>query len=189
LGEFRGNDKLLIISQSGIIKTVTPEVTLHFDDDMIVLEKWLPNKPISAIYFDGEKERYYIKRFLIENAGKEEHFISEHPKSQLEIVAVDYRPVVEIVFGKQRGKDQKLNQEIDIEDFIAIKGIKALGNQLTSDKIKQINLLDPLPYEVEEITQAEDIEVVGEKQVNSTVDNIDLDNDDLGVDGEQTELF
>jgi len=188
LGEFKGDDKLLIISQNGTLKTVTPEVTLHFDDEMIVLEKWIPNKPISAIYFDGEKERYYVKRFLIEQEGKEEHFISEHPKTQLEIVAVDYRPMVDIVFGKQRGKDQKPNQEVNIEDFIAVKGIKALGNQLTSDKIKQINLLDPLPFEVVETGNVKDIEVVGEKQVDS-LGGIDLDNDDLGADGEQTELF
>ena len=188
LGEFKGEDKLLIISQNGVLKTVTPEVTLHFDDEMIVLEKWIPNKPISAIYFDGEKERYYIKRFLIEHEGKEEHFISEHPKTQLEIVAVDFRPMVEIVYSKQRGKDQKPNQEVDIEDFIAVKGIKALGNQLTSDKIKQINLLDPLPFEVKETENVKDIEVVGEKQVDS-VGNINLDNNDLGADGEQTELF
>ena len=57
LGEFKGDDKLLIITQQGVVKTVTPEVTLHFDDDMIVLEKWLPSKPISAIYYEGEKER------------------------------------------------------------------------------------------------------------------------------------
>jgi len=189
LGEFKGDDKLLIISQSGILKTVTPEVTLHFDDEMIVLEKWIPNKPISAIYFDGEKERYYIKRFLIEHEGREEHFISEHPKTQLEIVTVDYRPMVDVVFSKQRGKAQKPNQEVNIEDFIAVKGIKALGNQLTSDKIKQINLLDPLPYEITEDVQLDDIEVVEENQVNSAVGNIDLDNDDLGADGEQTELF
>jgi len=189
LGEFKGDDKLLIISQSGILKTVTPEVTLHFDDEMIVLEKWIPNKPISAIYFDGEKERYYIKRFLIEHEGREEHFISEHPKTQLEIVTVDYRPMVDVVFSKQRGKAQKPNQEVNIEDFIAVKGIKALGNQLTSDKIKQINLLDPLPYEITEDVLLDDIEVVEENQVNSAVGNIDLDNDDLGADGEQTELF
>jgi len=189
LGEFKGDDKLLIISQNGTVKTVTPEVTLHFDDDMIVLEKWVPSKPISAIYFDGEKERYYVKRFLIEQEGKEEHFISEHPKSQLEIVAVDYKPVAELVFSKQRGKDQKPNQVVNIEDFIAVKGIKALGNQLTADKLKQINLQDPLPHEIEEVLSIEQIEVVEEKQVNTNVDGIDLDNDDLGADGEQTELF
>ncbi len=184
LGEFKGDDKLLIITQQGIAKTVTPEVTLHFDDDMIVLEKWVPSKPISAIYYDGEKERYYLKRFLIEQENKEEKFISDHAKSQLEIVAVDYKPVVELVFAKQRGKAQKENQEVDVEQFIAVKGIKALGNQLTTDKLKQINLLDPLPYEVEEEQPVEEIEVIEEKELD-----IDLKKEDFGSDGEQTSLF
>ena len=185
LGEFKGDDKLLIISQQGIVKTVTPEVTLHFDDDMIVLEKWLPSKPISAIYFDGEKERYYIKRFVVEHENKEEQFITDHPKSQLEIIAVDYRPLAELVFAKKRGKDQKDNQVVDIEQFIAVKGIKAQGNQLTADKLKQINLLDPLPFEEEELTEPENIEVID----NTEVDAINLNDEDLGADGEQTKLF
>ncbi|MGB0974546.1 MAG: DNA gyrase/topoisomerase IV subunit A [Flavobacteriaceae bacterium] len=186
LGEFKGDDKLLIISQKGVVKTVTPEVTLHFDDDMIVLEKWVPEKPISVIYYEGEKERYYIKRFIVEHEDKEEQFISDHPKSQIEIVAVDYRPVAELVFTKKRGKDQKENQVVDIEQFIAVKGIKALGNQLTSEKLKQVNLLDPLPYEVEEEeVELENIEVV----VEQPSDSIDLNDADLGADGEQTTLF
>ncbi|RYD86377.1 MAG: DNA gyrase/topoisomerase IV subunit A, partial [Sphingobacteriales bacterium] len=87
LGEFRPNDRLLIINQSGRLKTIIPEITTHFDEGMIVLEKWKPNKPVSAIYYDGEKERYYVKRFLVENENKEEIFITEHEKSQLEIVS------------------------------------------------------------------------------------------------------
>lgn len=168
MGEFRGTDRLLIINRKGIVKTIMPDVTTHFDDDMLVLEKWVPKKPISAIYFDGEKERYFIKRFLVENEGKDELFISEHPKSRLEMVSVDYRPVAEVVFSKIRGKDQKRNQTIDIEQFISIKGIKALGNQLTADKVKQIKLLDPLPFEVPEELPPEEIEVVDEENVSST---------------------
>lgn len=149
LGEFRPNDRLLIINQSGKIKTIIPEITTHFSEDMIVLEKWIPKKPISAIYFDGEKERYYIKRFLVETENKEESIITEHPNSRLEIVSTDYRPVAEIIFAKVKGV-QKENQIIDLEAFISVKGFKALGNQLTSDKLKTINLLDPLPYEAPE---------------------------------------
>jgi topoisomerase-4 subunit A len=152
LGEFRPSDKILIISQSGKLKVITPELTTHFDQDMVVLEKWNPKKPISAIYYDGDKERYYIKRFLVETENKEEAFISEHPNSHLEIVSTDYRPVAELVFAKVKGV-QKENQVVDVEAFIAVKGFKALGNQLTADKIKQVNLLESLPYEepVEEI--------------------------------------
>jgi len=114
LGEFRPTDKILIITQGGKIKVITPELTTHFDEDMIVLEKWNPKKPISAIYFDGEKERYYIKRFLVDFENKEESFISEHANSKLEIVATDYRPVAELVFTKVKGV-QKENLTVDIE--------------------------------------------------------------------------
>ena len=165
LGEFRGEDRILIITQSGIAKTIIPEITAHFDSDMIVMEKWIPKKPISAVYFDGEKERYYVKRFLIENENKEDIFISEHQNSQLEIVSTDWKPVAEVVFAKERGKDRKDNLIVNLEEFISIKGINALGNQLTRDKVNQINLLDPLPYEAPEEVHADELEVVDVEEV------------------------
>jgi topoisomerase-4 subunit A len=192
IGEFRGEDRILIINQSGVVKTIVPEITAHFDDDMIVLEKWIPKKPISAIYYDGEKERYYVKRFVVENENKEEVFISEHEKSQLEIVSTDWRPMVEVVYAKSKGKDAKDSQIVNLEDFIAVKGIKAIGNQLTTDKIKQINLLEPLPYEVPEEVHADDLEVVDEETVddNQTSDSDTTDGGDFQIDEEgQVTLF
>ncbi|RIA09810.1 topoisomerase-4 subunit A [Flavobacteriaceae bacterium MAR_2010_72] len=171
IGEFRGEDRLLVITQSGTVKTILPELTTHFDDDMIVLEKWIPKKPISVIYFDGEKERYFVKRFLIENENKEEVFISEHSKSNLEIVSTDWKPVAEVEFTKERGKERKDNLIVNLEEFIAIKGITAIGNQLTKEKVNQINLLDPLPYEAPEETPAEEIEVVDETEVSNDSEN------------------
>ena len=161
LGEFRAEDKILIANQSGKIKAVTPDLQMHFEDDMIVLEKWKPNKPIAVLYYDGEKERYYIKRFLIETEDKEEVFISDHSKSQLEIIVVDYRPIAEVVFSKRSLE----NKEVNFEEFIAIKGIKAQGNQLTADKIKQVNLLASLPYEEPEEPEVEEVEVVEEEVI------------------------
>ncbi len=150
LGEFRGEDRLLVITQDGVVKTIIPELTTRFDDEIIVLEKWSKNKPISAIYWEPEKERYYVKRFLIEQPDKEEKFISEHQDSFLELVSTDYYPMAEIVYTKPKGKERKENEEINLAEFIAVKGIKALGNQLTSEKVNQINLLDPMPYEAPE---------------------------------------
>ncbi|RAR75534.1 DNA gyrase/topoisomerase IV subunit A [Flavobacterium aciduliphilum] len=174
LGEFRPNDRLLIINQTGKLKTIIPELTTHFDEDMIVLEKWNPKKPISCIYYDGEKERYFVKRFLVENENKEEIFITEHEKSQLEIVSTDWRPVAELIFAKVKGV-QKDNQTVDLEQFIAVKGIKALGNQLTTDKLKQVNLLEPLPFEEpeEEVTPEE---VSTEDSLSDTIPT-ELDDD------------
>ena len=185
IGEIRGEDRILIITQSGLVKTIIPEMTVHFDSDMIVLEKWNPKKPISVIYFDGDKERYFVKRFLIENESKEEQFITDHENSQLEIVSTDWRPMAEVIFAKQRGKDQKDNLNVNLEEFITVKGIKALGNQLTGDKIKQINLLESLPYDAPEEVPAAEINVVDEEVVDTPKDNKDLSSDDEA----QTTLF
>lgn len=186
LGEFKGDDLLLVINQKGVAKTFLPVLTSHFDDDMIVLEKWIPEKPISAIYWEGEKERFYVKRFLIENENKEELFISEHPKSYLELVSTDWRPMIEIEFPKPRGKEAKENESVDIENFIAIKGIKALGNQLITEKVKNINSLEPLPYEPVIPEKTEDIEVVDEQAVDSGTENKKLKDVDGGSADEPT---
>jgi len=192
LGEFRAEDKILIANQTGKIKAVTPDLQMHFEDDMIVLEKWKSKKPISAIYYDGEKEKYYLKRFLIEIQDKEEFFISEHPKSRLEIIALDYRPVAEVVFSK-RSLD---NKEVNFEKFIAVKGIKAQGNQLTNDKIKQVNLLESLPFDEPEEPNVEEVEVIEEqviqtKEMSRDASNVQTDSDDdEKTDGEgQITLF
>lgn len=186
LGEFKPEDRLLIINQKGIIKTVKPELTTHFDSDMIVLEKWVPEKPISVIYYDGDKEKYFVKRFMIDNPNKEEVFISEHPKSQLEIVATEYRPMAEVQFSKRNLEPILLN----FEEFIAIKGIKAQGNQLTADKIKQVNMLEPLPYEAPVI---ENVEVNDEEVIDNSPESFDDDsdseNDSLANEAGQIKLF
>ncbi|WP_298328061.1 DNA gyrase/topoisomerase IV subunit A [uncultured Dokdonia sp.] len=164
LGEFRPDDRLLIINQHGNVRTIIPEVTHHFDEDMIVLEKWNPQKPITAIYWDGNKDRYYGKRFLIDTPDKEETFISDHENSVLELVSTDWRPVAEMIFYKQRGKEAKENEIVSMEDFIAVKGISALGNTFYTEKLKGVNWMESLPYEeVEE--EKENIEVVGEEEV------------------------
>jgi len=185
LGEFRGDDLLLVIDQKGIVKTIPPDLLTRFNDDMVVLEKWNPNKPISVVHYVGDKERFYLKRFLVENPNKEELVIDEDPKSYLELVSTDWKPMLEIEFVKPRGKDQKPNLEVNIEEFIAVKGIKALGNQLTPDKVKNINVLDSLPYEEPEEQEPEDIEVIDEEQINNDDTDIGTKNDS----SDQTTLF
>lgn len=174
LGEFRGEDRLLIITQDGVAKTIKPELTTRFDEEMVILEKWVKNKPISAIYWEPEKERYYVKRFIIEHPDKEEKFISDHEESFLEMVSTDYFPMAEIVYTKPKGKERRENEEINLEEFISVKGIKALGNQLTSEKVNQINLLDPIPYEGQ--NEGETDEDQGSKDSEANITGEDIKN-------------
>jgi len=178
IGEFTADDRLLIISQKGIVKTIIPNLNSHFGNDMIILEKWQPNKPISVVYFDGERERYYVKRFMIEHPDREEKFITDHPSSKLQIVALEYRPMAEIVYSKRSLENEILN----FEEFIAIKGIKALGNQFSTDKIKDINLLDPLPYEAPSVN---DVELVDEEIIENSKEAPEKKNEDTDKDTDE----
>ena len=166
LGEFRGEDRILVVSQNGFLKTISPELTTHFNDDMIVLEKWSPKKPLSVIYFDGKKEKYFAKRFLIENENKEELFISDKKGSFLELISTDWKPVIEIVFNKIRNKDQKPNLKIVFDEFISVKGIRAQGNQLSSHKIKQVNSMSPIDYVPPIEIPHDEVEVVNDEEIN-----------------------
>ena len=181
LGEFKADDSLIIIQQNGILKTVKPNLNMHFPEDMIILEKWIVDKPLSAIYFDGNKDRYFIKRFLAGSQNVEQHFIPLDSKIQLEIVSSDWKPVIEISFSKTvKGKRENLIE--NIEELISVKGIKALGNQLSSFKIKNINLIEPIPY-----TPAEKTPIM-ELEVNVENENLDINIKGLDSQDGQTEL-
>ena len=165
LGEFKGDEKILMISQSGSSKVVQPEITLHFDDSITHIEKWIPNKPISVIYFSNQKKRYFLKRFLIENQSKEDFFIEK--EDRLIHVDLNWRPVLMLKFEKNRGKNPFPDFEINVEEFISVKGYKAQGNQLTSKKIKKIELKEALPYDSSIEGDVNEIEVLNEEHISS----------------------
>lgn len=145
LGEFKGNDKILTILGSGQYKLLPFALSTRFDEDLVHICKWDPERPVSVIYFDGEKELFYVKRFLVESSSKPIQFISEHEKSYMEIFSLDLKPRIKVEFDK-RSSDRE-DEEFELEEFIAIKGYKAQGNRLTPHKVKNIELLEPLEEE------------------------------------------
>jgi topoisomerase-4 subunit A len=171
LGAFRGEDRLLIVTKSGKVKTQIPDLDMHFPPDLLVLEKWEPKKPLSAVYYDGTKDKYFGKRFLIEAADKEEVFIKEGSKNELIWFSADWRPVCTLQFTKPRGGEAKPAQQVSFEDFIVPKGIKAMGNQLTIEKLKSIETNAPLPYLTEPEIETADIETVVEEVPPPTDDD------------------
>ena len=164
LGEFKPDDDLLIVQHSGKLKIVPPDLNMHFPEDMIILEKADRSKPISVVYFNKKKKKYYVKRFLLGVLKGTQNFIDDSKNSTVEIVSYDWKPVIEVI-TKSKKEIEKNN--INLFEFISVKGIKALGNQLVSKEVKEINLLDPIPYEPE-TTELNEIEVIEEQ----------IDNDD-----------
>jgi topoisomerase-4 subunit A len=171
LGAFRGEDRLLIVTKSGKVKTQIPDLGMHFPPDLLVLEKWEPKKPLSAVYYDGTKDKYFGKRFMIEAADKEEVFIKEGSKNELIWFSADWRPVCTLQFTKPRGGEAKPAQKVSFEDFIVPKGIKAMGNQLTVEKLKSIETNAPLPYLPEPEIETADIETLVEEVPPPTDDD------------------
>lgn len=148
LGSFKGDDKILTINSQGEARLVSFDLMNRFDDDYLILEKWKPEQPITCIYFDGEKDKYFVKRFLLEATTNIQSFFgNENPKSFIEFVTTEAGAIAEIVFPKIKDK-QKDPETVDLDAFIVVKGIKAIGNQLTKDKVKSINITIPEPEEV-----------------------------------------
>ncbi|MCK5824323.1 MAG: DNA gyrase/topoisomerase IV subunit A [Ichthyobacteriaceae bacterium] len=153
LGDFSGEDKLMVITKHGTIKLISYDLNTHFDSEMMILEKWIPKQPISVIYYEGAKKKYYLKRFFYDRFEKEETFIGESKGSFLLKITFDYRPVFEFEFVKYKTKAHLDNRVINVEDFVAVKGYKALGNQIASSKIKKITDKESLPYTPPEIKE------------------------------------
>lgn len=171
LGNFKGDDKILTVNTNGEAKLVSFDLGNRFDDEYLILEKWKPQQPVTCIYYDGEKDIYFIKRFLFENNTNIQTFMpSEHPKSFIENVIVANGATAEIIFAKDKGKDRD-PETVNIDEFITVKGIKAIGNQFTKFKVKAINITIPEPEE-EETEVYEDPDPVTGFDEETTIGNL-----------------
>ena len=139
MGRFAGEDRILVITRSGSYQLFPFTLSTHFPDDAETVVKWDPKATVSAVYWDGEKEQYQMKRFSIEPAKDPVSFITDHPNSKLALHSLLPHARVRITYDK-RSTDRP-DEEVDMEEFIAVKGVKALGNRLTTGKVKELTLL------------------------------------------------
>lgn len=142
LGKFAGDDKILTITSKGFYKLYTYDVLNHFDDDIVMIEKYFSNQTLTCIYYDGESKSYFTKRFLPENISTKSLIITEHPDSRIELITAQVNPVIDVKFHKEKGKDIP-NEKIKLVDFAPPTNMKAKGKKLSSYKVKEINLLEP----------------------------------------------
>lgn len=153
LGRFSGEDRILAIMRNGTYQLFPFALSTHFPDDATTVVKWDPKAVVSAVYWEGEKEQYHVKRFQIEPAKDPVSFITDHAESKLATYSLVGHPRVKVSFDK-RSSDRP-EEEVDLEAFIAVKGVKALGNRLTPFKVKELELLDqvfiPMTPELEEV--------------------------------------
>lgn len=172
LGEFKSNDKILITDKDGYFFTTNFDVSNHYPDNIFRIEKYVPNKIFTAVYFNAEQNFYYLKRFEFEINNNITPFISEDDKSKLILMSSEQYPQIKIIFGGKHA--DKTSEIIDAEEFIAVKSYKAKGKRLTQFEVKNIEEIEPLQKE----NKAESIENIDEKIQNN--DNKTID-DEEGV--------
>ena len=102
LGEFKPDDDLLIVSSSGILKILPPDLSMHFPDDMIILEKADRSRPISVVYFNTKKNIYFIKRFVLGVLKGEQKYVDISRNIQVELVSTDWKPVIELMLKMEK---------------------------------------------------------------------------------------
>lgn len=141
LGEFSGDDHIIAVSGTGHFSIHGFDLTTHFDPNIIHIEKYKPGKIYTAIYYDGEDQFYYVKRFDVEISEKQLLFISEHSDSRLVHFFTQSHPRIEISFG---GRKNGIDEIIELSDFIGVKSYKAHGKRLTTSVIETITPLEPL---------------------------------------------
>jgi topoisomerase IV subunit A len=160
LGSFKGDDKILVVYKDGSYELTSFEFTNRYEmNDILIIEKFIPQKPISVVYYDGEKQHHFVKRFLIETtkAGTKYPFISEHKDSQLLVASSGINVVVEV--SLQKGKSVE-KENITLDTFIDIKGWKSQGNRLSINKVRKVTLVsaDELVIEKEETPELPELD-------------------------------
>lgn len=169
LGEFCSDDLVIVILRNGDFHTTSFDLSNHFDDNILIIEKYDANKIWTAALFDADQEYPYLKRFQLEAGNRKQNFLGENPKSRLYLLTDEPYPRIEVVFG---GHDEfREPLDIDAEEFIAVKGFKARGKRLTTYEIETINELEPTRFPV--ITPAS--EEVEDKKETPKDDKSDSD--------------
>ena len=161
LGEFSSDDKIMVITKNGFFRVTGFDLSSHFEDNILLIEKYKPGMVYSVIYWDAEQKFYYVKRFLVEEFEKPQCFINEDPDSRLiSVTEVEY-PRFEIKFGGKH-KDRE-NEIVEVAGFIGVKSFKAKGKRLTNYMVDNISEIEPVIIKESSVNSINKIADKGEK--------------------------
>lgn len=144
LGEFFNEDQILVITRNGTFYTTNFELTNHYEDDVLLIEKFDPQKTWTAVLIDADQGKPYLKRFKIEPSEKRQSFIGDNVQSQLLLVTDTSYPRLQVTFGGSADFRQPI--EVDAEQFVGIKSFKARGKRLTNYELEAVKELEPLRH-------------------------------------------
>ncbi len=179
LGEFHSEDQIIVMSSKGDYYTTGFDLSIHFERDILIIEKFNSNKVWTVALYDADQQYYYLKRFQLEPSQKMQNVLGDNPESKLMVISDKEYPRIKVEF---RGNDSYREAlEVDAEEFIGVKSFKAKGKRLTTFEVGAITELDPLrfnePEESDENGENGDNDVVGDEtesaNYNEKVDSND----------------
>jgi len=177
LGEFDGDDRVLTVLANGTYELTSFDLNNHFDDKMIVIEKYNPEKVFSVVHYDGKSKNYLVKRFVFENTalGRQTSIISEESGSKLVIISGAAQPVVKT--EQLKGKAEIAETvETDLSTLIDVKGMKAMGNRLSQHTVKSVELIaeiNPVIEEPEPINEIEELQELSDGPSEPSMESVE----------------
>ena len=145
LGEFFDDDQILVVLKNGDYYLSNFDLNNHYEENILRIEKYDADKIWTAILYDADNQGYpYIKRFQMDASKKKQNWLSENPDSQLILLTDTAYPRIQLTYGG--ADDFRGTEEIDAEQFIAVKGYKAKGKRLTTYTLASIEELEPTRF-------------------------------------------
>ncbi|MDR1746383.1 MAG: DNA gyrase/topoisomerase IV subunit A [Tannerella sp.] len=176
LGEFQSDDRILVILRNGDFYTTNFDVTNHYEDDLMVIERFDERKTWTAVLYDAEQKYPYMKRFPLEAGSKKQNFMGENSDNVLYLLTDEFYPRIEVVFG---GKDSfREPLVLDAEQFIGVKSFKAKGKRVTTYEITTVNELEPVRFPPKDV-EPEQSQTVEYEEKEETEVQMDLFENEL----------
>ena len=190
VGAFKEDDKILTLTKSGFYRLMSFDLSNHFEEDMNYIEKFNPAKALTVLYINELKKAYFIKRFIPEYADKKVCMFPEEDGNTFVKVVVEKRPQINVEYDNEGAKKPVEPEEIILDEFVEVMGVKAKGKKLSNHPVKLITWLDPIPVEEEEEIEAEEDIEVGEDidDGNHEENEVDSDSDNEVLLDEESEV-
>jgi len=184
LGEFQGDDMILVTTRGGDYRVCNFDLTNHFPADIHQIEKFEESKIWSAALFDADQGFAYLKRFTLEASEKPLNFLGDNPDSRLFLLTDVVYPRIKVIFGGNDDFREPL--EIEVDEFIGVKGYKAKGKRISNFEVKTVEELEPLRFPEPEPEQQETMKVeIDEENGENSISDADLRDEITG----QMKLF
>lgn len=174
LGEFLSGDMILVVTKKGDFYITDFDSSNHYDEEILIIEKYDPQKVWSAALYDADQQNYpYFKRFTFDATSRKQNFLGENPASKLILLSDTAYPRIEVVFGK----DDSFREPfiVDGEEFVGVKSFRARGKRLTTFQVEAVNELEPtrFPEPKAEEEKVKPTEIEPEEEEKSQADILD----------------